>query len=191
MGKALIALPALPIVIPGTGAAAGIVIEIAVESETVTKIVTEIAIATGIATVAVITTVIEIAETAIGIVTGIEIGIETASTKAPGFTTLRTMGAIDTVPTPMNGVTATACLPAPVMGDAIKAMIRSVHTSTNTETLVSCRSSVGAARIVRPTGTVFCVVIRKASRTGRDILSAAVFTDSSTAIARVRRGHEN
>jgi len=110
MGEALTALPSLPIVIPGTGVAAGIVIEIGVESVIVTKIATETAIETEVATVAVITTVIEIAiET--GIVTGIEIeiGIETASTKARGFTTLRTMGAIDTVPTPMSGVTATAC----------------------------------------------------------------------------------
>jgi hypothetical protein len=181
MGKALTALPALPIVTPGTGVAAGIVIEIAVESVTVTKIATETAIETGIATVAVITTVIEIAiETRTGIVTGIEIeiGIETASTKARGFTTLRTMGAIDTVPTPMNGVTAMACLPAPMTGGAIKTMIRSVHTSTNTATPVSFRSSVPATRTGRPTGTVFCVVIRKASRTGKGTFSAEVFIDS-------------
>jgi len=181
MGEALTALPALPIVIPGTGVAAGIGIEIGVESVTVTRIATEIAIETEVASVAGITTVIEIAiET--GIVTGIEIeieiGIETASTKARGFTTLRTMGAIDTVPTPMNGVTATACLPAPMTGGAIKTMVRSVHTSTNTATPVSSRSSVPATRTGRPTETVFCVVIRKASRTGKGTFSAEVFIDS-------------
>ena len=175
LGKALTALPALPVVTTGAGVATGIVI--AVESVVVTKI----AIETETATVAVITTVIGMASE-----TGIEIGIETASTKARGFITLRTMAAIDTAPTPMNAVTAMACLPAPMTGDAIKIMIRSVHTFTRAATLVSYRSSVGAARIVRPIGTVFCVAIRKAFRTGRGIFSEEVFIDSYVTIFIVR-----
>jgi hypothetical protein len=174
------ALTTLPIVAPGIGVATGLAIEIAVEIVVVTEIAigTETGIETETATVAGIATVTGIASET-GIVT--EIGIATASTKARGFTTLRTMATTVTVPMPMNGAIRMACIPAPVMGDEVKAMIRIVHTSTGMATLVSSRSSAAATRTSRPTEMVFCAATRKATKTGKDTSSAAVFIDSSMA----------
>jgi hypothetical protein len=156
----------------GTGIATRTAIEIATETATVVAIMTGTGIASG---------------TRVGTEIATEIGTATASTKTRGFTTPQTMATIGTAPTPMRGVTRMACLPAPAMGDAVRASIRNARTSTGTALLVSFRSSAAAALTSRHIVTVFCAATRKATRTGKGTLVAAIFIDSSSRLLKNSR----
>jgi hypothetical protein len=132
--------------------------EIAIETETET----EIAIETAVAIEVVIET-----EIGFGIVTEIEI----ASTNPRVYTTPRIMAGIDTALTPTNGAIGMACTQAPTMGGAGKAMTRNVLTSTRAALRADSSPYSRTDRTGWPIATAFCVVIRKAIRTGNGILT--------------------
>jgi len=114
--------------------------------------------------------IVVVTEIAIAIEIATVIGI--ASTKALEFTIRRIMAGIATAPMRMSEATETACTRAPATAAEGKATTRSALTSTKAALPADSSRCSPTDLTSRPIATAFCVVIRKATKTGKGISSA-------------------